>query len=197
MQPARSISPQAPKTQILVEADADFIDPAGGAGDGKSIRAQPRIGRCQRHLDLHGICFLAGSNGLQGRRYHHLFAGSAQDRKIILLAQPRAGTVLAPFMTDQTHGRHDIEQRPPKRIRHTVGFARPAEFRISLFVLRPEPMDDEAMLVVRIALHRAPRRIVFQAPAWRPGRATGHRNRSRFPAEQLGFSDACRWPGCR
>ena len=102
--------------------------------------------------------------------------------------------MLAPFMADQAHRWHDVEQGAPQRLRHPVGFARPAEFRIALFVLRPEPMNDEAVIVVRRALLRAPGRIVFQAPARRP------RERQDIEIETAAERDGwrfwvCRWRG--
>src|SRR5690606_21213685 len=95
--------------------------------------------------------------------------GCAGHGEIVLLAEARAGAVLAPLMADQAHGGDDVEHGAAEVLRHAVRLARRAELRIAALVLRPEPVHDEAVVLAAPALLRAAAGIVFGAPGRRPG----------------------------
>jgi hypothetical protein len=79
-----------------------------------------------------------------------------------------AGAVLFPLMDDQPFARHQVQHVVDQLLRHPFR-RRVAKFRIAVFILRPEPVNDEGIGPLAGTLRPIRLGAFGGAIAWRPG----------------------------
>ena len=93
--------------------------------------------------------------------------GVARCGVILLCQQPRATAVLAPLIPGEAGGAHDVRHlsgHAPRRRAHN----RLTKLGVALFELRPEPVQDPAVIVTWVALVCTPCVTFKGTPVRRP-----------------------------
>ncbi len=157
--------------EIFGQADARFLDVALFAGDGDTVFAVVGIGFeeslfDQRSWQAHGfVQFAENLWAVDGA------VGFARQRVIGAGREARAGAVFLPLVPCKAGGAHDVGHLVGLAARG-VAFYRAAVAGPALVKLRPEPVQNPAVIFASVALGRV-FRIAFQfAPIGGP--AEGH-----------------------